>query len=167
MENGGISWGMKRVKMKVSFEVERGEKWIFQQSFSLWNQQNFRVWKRKQQWRLNQGHDVSMSLQEITFLAIKIVLEGFKNDLATFWYNKFYRWLTVAPLGDGVFLKASRTSDFHFLGGWLVPYPLGCFSLLGWSSFFSENIINHEKQWISIQQAFYLPNPTDLTFFLL
>lgn len=33
MENGGILWGNKGVKMKVSFEVEGGEKWILQQSF--------------------------------------------------------------------------------------------------------------------------------------
>ena len=53
-------------------------------------------------------------------------LEGFKNDLATIWYDKFYRWLTVAPHGDGAFLKASRTLDLYSLGGWSVPHPLGC-----------------------------------------
>ena len=30
------------------------------------------------------------------------------KDLATFGITKYYRWLTVAPLGDGAFLKASR-----------------------------------------------------------
>ena len=33
MENRGISWGIKGVKMKVSFEVEGGEKWILRQYF--------------------------------------------------------------------------------------------------------------------------------------
>ena len=35
MENRGIPWGMKRGKMKVSFEVKGGEKWCFAAGYSL------------------------------------------------------------------------------------------------------------------------------------
>ena len=67
---------------------------------------------------LDRGTRPFKSLQEPTLFAIKFFsLKAPKNDLATFRYNKFYRWLTVAPLGDGVFLKESITSDLHFLGG--------------------------------------------------
>ena len=100
-------------------------------------------------------------------LAIRLFLGGLKHDLATIWYDKFYRCLTVAPHGDGTFLKVSRTSDLYSLGAdqCLIHWAATSFT---WMIFFcSDNVSSHEKQGNSIKQAFYLPNPTNLTFFLL
>ena len=95
--------------------VKWGENGVFCSSLFFMKTTKFLSLKGKQRWILNKGYDVFMSLQEITFLAIKLFLEDSKNGLATIWYDKFYWWLTVAPLGDGAFLKASRTSDLHSL----------------------------------------------------
>ena len=106
------------------------------------------------------------SLQEPTIFSNKICSLEAQKFLATFCYNKYYRWLTVASLGDGAFLKASRTSDLHSLGGWPMPDPLGYPSFAG--MIFSENIFtSYENNGPSSIQTFYLPNPIDLTFFLL
>ena len=115
---------------------------------------------------LDRGMRPSRSLQEPTIFSDKLCSLEAQKVLATFWYNKFYRWLTVAPLGDDAFLKASRTSDLHFLGGWSVASSIGLISFTWMIFFCSGNSNSHGKQWIFYQQAFYLPNPTNLTFFL-
>ena len=80
--------------------------------------------------------------------------------------TKFYRWLTVAPLGDDAFLKASRISDLHSLRCWSVASSIGLLFFDWMILFCSGNADSHGKQWIFHQQAFYLPNPTNLTNFL-
>ena len=131
--------------MRLVLKWKEG-KMVFATLFSLMESAEFLISKWKQQW-LKQGHDVFKSLQEITLFSSKIFsLKTPKNYLATFWYNKFYRWLIVAPLGDDAFLKASRTSDLHSLGGWsIAPFFVfweanlclihwAALSLLGWNS---------------------------------
>ena len=109
--------------------------------FGLGNQQDFRVERGKGKWCLKQysgleisriseflretatkfwteeRHEAFNSLQEPTFFSNKICSLKAQKVLATFCYKKYYRWLTVDPLGDVAFLKASRTSDMHSLGG--------------------------------------------------
>ena len=81
--------------------------------------------------------------------------------------TEFYGWLTVAPLGDGAFLKASRTADLYSLGGWSIASSIRLFSSTWMILFCSGNKLSViKKQWNFHQQTFYLPNPTDLTFFL-
>ena len=65
----------------------------------------------------DRGMRPSRVIQEPTIFSNKICSLKAKKVLATIWYENFYRWLTVAPLGDGAFLKASRTSVLHSLGG--------------------------------------------------
>ena len=49
------------------------------------------------------------------FSGKNVFLEGSKNNLATcFLVKQFHRWLTVAPHGDGIFLKVSRIQRIIF-----------------------------------------------------
>lgn len=66
---------------------------------------------------LDRGMKPFKSLQEPTIFSNKFFSLEAQKVLATFWYKKYYRSLTMAPLGDGAYLKASRTSDLHSLGG--------------------------------------------------
>ena len=159
--------GNEGEKMKVSFKWKEGKNGVCSSPLSM-NWTEFQSLKWKQQWRLKQRAWCLCEYSRDNIFSNKTCfLKAPKNDLATFWYNKFYRWLRVAPLGDGVFLKASRTSGLHSLGGWSVPHPLGCLSFLGWSSFALKHINIHIfNNGTSSIQSLYLPNPTDLTFFL-
>ena len=44
---------------------------------------------------------------------------------------------------------------------WSIGFPFLCCDDILW-----KNISSYEKQWIFHLKAFYLPNPTDLTFFI-
>ena len=103
--------------MKVSFEVGEGKNDDFTVVFS---HEISRISEYKmgiENEDFGQRHEAFKSLQEPTLFSNKICSLKTQKVLATFLYNKFYRWLTVAPLGDGAFLKASRTSDLHSMGG--------------------------------------------------
>ena len=104
---------------------------------------------------LDRGMRPFKSLQEPTiFSSDKICSLEAQKFLVTFWYNKYYRWLTVAPLGDGAFLKASKTSDFDSLGGWPVPHPLGCPSFT--EMIFFEKILAAIKK-MDLSSTSFLP----------
>ena len=117
-ENEGFSWEIEGQKMRLALEKgKNGEKGLATVLF-LENQQDsergigtvVKIWTEER-------HEAFKSLQEPTLFSNKICSLKAQKVLATFFYNKYYRWLTVAPLGDGAFLKASRTSDLHSLGG--------------------------------------------------
>ena len=150
----------KGIKMKVNFEWKGEVKWgksgFFAALFYSGKQQNFRI-RREIVVKINQRIRCLHKTTRINNFAIKLVPWRLQNVLATIWYGKFYWWLTVAPLGDGDFLKASRTSDLHSLGGWSVPHPLGCLSLLGWSYFVLKCVSSYEKQWIFIKKLSTYP----------
>ena len=111
MGNGGI-------KTEVSFGRREGGKRCLQQYSGL---EINKISKCKMGTTVKFGQRIGMRPSRVfksqQFLAMKFVPSRLKNFLASIWYNKFYSWLTVAPLGDGAFLKESRTSDLHSLGG--------------------------------------------------
>ena len=138
--------------MRLVLEDDGKGQQCLQQYSSFGISRIFRVFQdRNNSEDLDRGMRPSRVFKSQHFLVIKIFPWRLKKILATFFYNKFYRWLTVAPLGDGAFLKESRTSDLHSLGGWPVPHPLcslggwpvphplGCPSFAG--MIFSENIL--------------------------
>ena len=105
MEEKGTNEGLRRGKnegLSAVFHLESAE-------FSEYK-------KAKVMKILDRGMRPFKSLQEPTIFSNKICSLEAQKFLATFFYNKYYRWVTVAPLGDGAFLKASRTSDLHSLG---------------------------------------------------
>ena len=136
MKNRGIYGSKKRGrKWWLILWWEEGKR-VFAVVFSLMKTTEFLNIKREQQRRFGQRHEAFKSLQEPTLFAIKFVPWRIQKIIyPTFGIIKFHRWLTVATLGDGAFLKASRTSNLLSPGGWPVPHPLGCPSFLQWFSF--------------------------------
>ena len=132
MKMRDFSWEKKGLKTEVSFGKRGKGKRCLQQYSGL---EISRISKCKMgtvvKFEQRIGMRPSRVFKSQQFLAMKFVPWRLKKFLASIWYNKFYSWLTVAPLGDGAFLKASRTSDLHSLGGWPMPHPLGCPSFVG------------------------------------
>ena len=106
-------------KMKVSFEWREGKNDDFAVVFSLMETTEILSIKKGTTMKIwtEERHEAFKSLQEPTLFSNKICSLKAQKALATFFYSKFYRWLTVAPLWDGAFLKASRTLDLHSLRG--------------------------------------------------
>ena len=104
--------------MSLIWEEGKGENGVLQQYFGFGNQQDFRVfWDERKSIRSGQRQEAFKSLQKPTIFSNRIFSLKAQIVLATFCYNRYYRWLTVDPLGDGAFLKSSRTSDLLSLGG--------------------------------------------------
>ena len=103
MGNGGI-------EKEVSLEEKEGKKRGSQQHLSLDFCRISEVFRIKTAvWDLDRGMRSSRVFESQQFFdREKFLFEGSKTNLATFGIIKFYRWLTVAPLGDVAFLKASR-----------------------------------------------------------
>ena len=92
--------------MKVSYEWEKRGKMMVSSTVSL--QEISRI-NRNSNEDFGQRHEALKRLQEPTIFSDKICsLEAQKRSQPPFGITKYYRWLTVAPLGDGAFLKASR-----------------------------------------------------------
>ena len=86
-------------------------KWCLQQYFLFEINRISELWNGNNNEDLEQRHDVFRSFQEITFLAIKVFLERSENVLATFWYNKFYRWPTHMKKNYMRWYKVSRSGN--------------------------------------------------------
>ena len=78
-------------------------------------------------------------------------LKASQNILAPYLFTKNYRGLTVAPHGDGFFLKESRIQEIVFGVGQMPALPSHLVLFAGSAT------TNHENISLDIPQTIYLP----------